>query len=68
MRSTSWSAGMDMWDTPESIWRSTAAGSLLSQEREEHNHIGKGMMHCWGAMEFVPEAKAVRREYFAALR
>ena len=31
-------------------------------------HIGKGMMHCWGAMEFVPEAKAVRREYFDALQ
>lgn len=31
-------------------------------------HIGKGMMHCWGAMEFVPEAKAVRKEYFEALR
>ncbi len=31
-------------------------------------HIGKGMMHCWGAMDFVPEAKAVRKEYFAALR
>lgn len=31
-------------------------------------HIGKGMMHCWGAMEFVPEAKAVRQEYFKALR
>ncbi len=31
-------------------------------------HIGKDMMHCWGAMEFVPEAKAVRKEYFAALR
>lgn len=31
-------------------------------------HIGKGMMHCWGAMEFVPEAKAVRQEYFEALR
>lgn len=31
-------------------------------------HIGKGMMHCWGAMEFVPEAKAVRQEYFRALR
>ncbi len=31
-------------------------------------HIGQGMMHCWGAMEFVPEAKAVRQEYFAALR
>ncbi|MCM1480048.1 MAG: alpha/beta hydrolase, partial [Muribaculaceae bacterium] len=31
-------------------------------------HIGKGMMHCWGAMEFVPEAKAVRREYFKALK
>lgn len=31
-------------------------------------HIGEGMMHCWGAMDFVPEAKAVRREYFAALR
>ncbi len=30
-------------------------------------HIGEGMMHCWGAMSFVPEAKAVRREYFAAL-
>ena len=30
-------------------------------------HIGEGMMHCWGAMEFVPEAKAVRREYFKAL-
>ena len=26
------------------------------------------MMHCWGAMEFVPEAKAVRQEYFAVLR
>ena len=33
-----------------------------------NTHIGKGMMHCWGAMEFVPEAKAVRQEYFAALR
>ncbi len=33
-----------------------------------NTHIGKGMMHCWGAMEFVPEAKAVRREYFEALR
>ena len=31
-------------------------------------HIGKGMMHCWGAMEFVPEAKAVRQEYFEALK
>lgn len=31
-------------------------------------HIGKGMMHCWGAMEFVPEAKAVRKEYFQALQ
>lgn len=30
-------------------------------------HIGKGMMHCWGAMEFVPEARAVRQEYFKAL-
>lgn len=33
-----------------------------------NTHIGKGMMHCWGAMEFVPEAKAVRQEYFKALR
>ena len=24
-------------------------------------------MHCWGAMEFVSEAKAVRQEYFSAL-
>ena len=31
-------------------------------------HVGKGMMHCWGAMEFVPEAKALREEYFAALK
>ena len=31
-------------------------------------HIGRGMMHCWGAMEFVPEAKAVRQEYFQALQ
>ncbi len=31
-------------------------------------YIGKGMMHCWGAMEFVPEARAVRQEYFKALR
>ena len=31
-------------------------------------HIGEGMMHCWGAMSFVPEAKAVRQEYFSALR
>ena len=31
-------------------------------------HIGEGMMHCWGAMEFVPEAKAVRQEYFEALK
>ena len=30
-------------------------------------HIGKDMMHCWGAMEFVPEARAVRQEYFKAL-
>ncbi|MBQ3940444.1 MAG: alpha/beta hydrolase [Oscillospiraceae bacterium] len=29
--------------------------------------IGEGMMHCWGAMEFVPEAKAVRQAYFKAL-
>ena len=33
-----------------------------------NTHIGKGMMHCWGAMEFVPEAKAVRQEYFNALK
>lgn len=33
-----------------------------------NEHVGEGMMHCWGAMEFVPEAKAVRQEYFAALR
>lgn len=33
-----------------------------------HVHIGEGMMHCWGAMEYVPEAKAVRQEYFQALR
>ena len=32
------------------------------------NHIGKDMMHCWGAMEFVPEAKEVRQEYFEALK
>ena len=32
-----------------------------------NTHIGDGMMHCWGAMEFVPEAKAVRKEYFKAL-
>lgn len=31
-------------------------------------HIGQDMMHCWGAMEFVPEAKAVRQVYFAALK
>lgn len=31
-------------------------------------HIGKDMMHCWGAMEFVPEAKAVRQEYFEEIR
>ena len=31
-------------------------------------HIGEGMMHCWGAIEFVPEAKAVRQEYFEALK
>ncbi|MBR1750820.1 MAG: alpha/beta hydrolase [Ruminococcus sp.] len=31
-------------------------------------HIGEGMMHCWGAMEFVPEARAVRQEYFKVLR
>lgn len=30
-------------------------------------HIGKDMMHCWGAMEFVPEARKVRQEYFQAL-
>ena len=33
-----------------------------------HTHIGKDMMHCWGAMEFVPEAREVRKEYFQALR
>ena len=33
-----------------------------------NTHIGKDMMHCWGAMEFVPEARAVRQEYFKALR
>ena len=25
-------------------------------------------MHCWGALDFVPEAKAVRQEYFQALQ
>lgn len=30
-------------------------------------HVGEGMMYCWGAMELVPEARAVRQEYFAAL-
>ena len=25
-----------------------------------NTHIGKDMMHCWGAMEYVPEARAVR--------
>ena len=30
-------------------------------------HIGEVMMHCWGAMDFVPEAKAVRQEYFKAI-
>ncbi len=33
-----------------------------------NTHIGEGMMHCWGAMEFVPEARAVRQEYFRALK
>lgn len=33
-----------------------------------NTHIGKDMMHCWGAMEYVPEARAVRQEYFKALR
>ena len=33
-----------------------------------NTHIGKDMMHCWGAMEFVPEARAVRQEYFKALQ
>lgn len=33
-----------------------------------NTHIGKEMMHCWGALEFVPEARAVRQEYFEALR
>ncbi|MBQ7432089.1 MAG: alpha/beta hydrolase [Lachnospiraceae bacterium] len=33
-----------------------------------NTHIGEGMMHCWGVMEFVPEAKAVRQEYFKALK
>ena len=32
-----------------------------------NTHIGKDMMHCWGMMEFVPEARAVRQEYFKAL-
>lgn len=31
-------------------------------------HIGQDMMHCWGAMEFMPEAREVRQEYFKALR
>lgn len=31
-------------------------------------HIGKGMMHCWGAMESLPEAAEVRKEYFRLLR
>lgn len=34
----------------------------------ETKTVGEGMMHCWGAMEFVPEARAVRLEYFNALR
>lgn len=45
----------------------------LKEHCEKYNvpltvHIGEGMMHCWGAMEFVPEAKAVRQEYFKALK
>lgn len=31
-------------------------------------HIGKDMMHCWGAMEFVPEAREVRKKYFELLK
>ncbi len=30
--------------------------------------VNKMLMHCWGAMEFVPEARAVRQEYFKALQ
>ena len=33
-----------------------------------NTHIGRDMMHCWGAMEFVSEARAVRQEYFKALQ
>lgn len=32
-----------------------------------NTHIGKDMMHCCSAMESVPEARAVRQEYFKAL-
>ena len=41
---------------------------LIESYKELNTHIGKDMMHCWGAMEFVPEARAVRQEYFIALR
>lgn len=32
-----------------------------------HSCVGKDMMHCWGAMEFVPEAKRLRKIYFELL-
>lgn len=33
-----------------------------------HPHIGQDMMHCWGAMEFVPEARELRKTYFELLK
>ena len=45
-----------------------AVTNLWAKHDVRHNtHIGKDMMHCWGTMEFVPEARAVRQEYFKAL-
>lgn len=48
-------------------WEKLLADYSEKQKKPLNVHIGDGMMHCWGAMGFVPEARAVRQEYFKAL-
>ncbi len=44
-------------ETNECYYIMLAMANLRAKHGVEHNtHIGKDMMHCWSAMEFVPEA------------
>ncbi len=45
-----------------------AMANLRAKHGVRHNtYIGKDMMHCWSAMQFVQEARVVRQEYFKDL-